>query len=149
MAKFALQLRIAIAVMIAGLDPFETVRWVSVSCNDGVVAESSVNVGALLLSQNAIALAWEAVCCALPNATNARIEMTIESITHNVTYDKVIFKNDSVYTEWSPELSKLMRKVKDQIQTDMVAMLTDIAEARYQRGDVAEEEPHYELRKRD
>ena len=149
MAKFALQLRVAIAVMIAGLDPFEAVRWVGISCNDGVVSEGSVNTDAMLLAQTAMALAWEAVCCALPNATNACIEMTIESITHNVTYDKVIFKNDSVYTEWSPELSKLMRKVKDQVQTDMVAMLTDIAEAHYTRGGVAKEEPHYELRKRD
>ena len=149
MAKFVLQFRVAMAIMIAGLDPFEAVRWVGIDWNDGIVSERSVNMGAMLLSQNAMALAWEAVCCALPNATNARIEMTVESITHNVTYEKVIIPLDTVYTEWSPNLNKVMKSVRDQVKKDMVAILTDIAEARYQRGDVAEEEPHYELRKRD
>ena len=149
MTKLTLQIRIVIAIMISGLDPFEVIRWVSIGCSDGTASTVAVNRGAAVLAQTALALAWEGVCCALPNATDARVEMTVETITHNVNYDKVIIKPDCVYTEWSPTLSKLMKTFGDQIEKDMATILTDIAEAPFCDNDVEEEEPHYELRKRD
>lgn len=111
--------------MIADLDPFEAIRWISIDCIDGI-SEIDVNRSAVILSQTALALAWEAVCCALPNATNARIEMTVESIAYNASYNKVIIQPDSFYTEWSPDLSALMKSVGNHIEMDMVSMLTDI-----------------------
>lgn len=123
----SLQLRIAIAALISDLDPFETIRWVSIDCTDGMASEVDVNSSAAVLSQTAIALAWEAVCCALPNATNARIEMAVEGITHNATYNKVIIQPNSFYNEWSPDLSALMKTIGDHIEKDMVTLLTDIS----------------------
>ena len=124
----SLQLRIAIAVIISDLDPFEVIRWISIDCTGGTASEEAVNKSTLVLSQTALALAWEAVCCALPNATNARVEMTVEGIAHNATYNKVIIQPDSFYSEWSPDLSALMKTFGDHIEKDMVTILTDISQ---------------------
>lgn len=138
-------LRIMLAVYVANLDPFEKLIWVDLSI--GNTLESTITNEVAKITEAIMALTWEAACCATPNIKNIRVEALVENITYNGTYKRALLPHNSVFTGWSPELSKLVNVATAQIRMDISGMLAAMVQTTPERNSAGGNCP-YEIRQR-
>lgn len=143
--KKLLILRFMISAYVGNLDPFERVVWLDLS--EGNTLEDTISNEVIKIIETAMALTWEAVCCATPTIRGADIEVVIENITYEAEYHKNILSHDTKVTGWTPELSNIVNDASLQMKEDLKNVLVDMVKTCSERSHTGGNH-HYEIRQR-
>lgn len=119
-----LQICVLISIFLNDLDPFESKDWIAIPIDNKGPA---IKVDAKLIAAKAVALIWEAVSCAAPDISDATVEIQVDCISCACDYSNKVIPADNTYTGWSAKLGNLIAEKSNEIQSDLVAILTDIA----------------------
>ncbi|HIY22680.1 MAG TPA: hypothetical protein H9841_12375 [Candidatus Flavonifractor merdigallinarum] len=119
-----------VLVVIEGsLDADANTFEISLPTTDSDILIASINGQAAMLAQAALKLFWEIMFYTVPNVLDSRIEVHVETTTHDGFYEKIILPADVDINDRSINLSNLVDDVGIQMKRDLTDLLIDMVKA--------------------